>query len=155
MRARTFPVVLAWLAAACSNATAGQPCNTTADCVDEAVCIATSTLGRNLCMTPCEAGRRLCADGTVCLETSAGPRVCYLGGRTSIGDPCSDDEQCEAGTVCSVEHGACLQACRVPFSCACRDNERCEGPTELEGVCLEIPDASPIDGGLDAGCGTP
>jgi hypothetical protein len=94
-----------------------------------------------VCMADCDlTTTRLCDDGTVCTRASGPERpedlgVCYLGGATEVGAPCTGNLECVAGAIC-VDTGdtqACFRACRTDDGAACEANETC-APLEMMGT---------------------
>lgn len=101
------------------------------------VCLPAGTLGADggageahVCMRHCDydggtgVEQHLCADGTVCLAIE-GMNVCYRGGSHAIDTACTDDAQCEGGTICASDTRLCAQACTLGTNTPCRTNETC------------------------------
>lgn len=123
-----------------------DPCLTTFDCVDDAVCFTLPGApdGQGRCMAECTATERLCVGGEVCLGATSDPgtRVCYLGGPNDVGDGCAVTTDCELGSVC-VDLGdgtapSCVLACDLR-SPDCPMGMVCEELTEPAGFCAPEP----------------
>ncbi len=83
---------------------------------------------------------RLCDDGTVCTAVSSGvdrpasSGVCYLGGLTAVGSPCTHNTECAAGAICvQLSDGtqSCYRACTTAVTGQCDTSETC---TPLVGM---------------------
>ncbi|MBX7192491.1 MAG: hypothetical protein K1X94_10560 [Sandaracinaceae bacterium] len=128
--------VLACLAASalgCNGNGNGTPCTTDLDCQSSFVCVADPALPSARCMRLCEAGTRLCADGSVCLDL-AGGRACFPGGRVGFGEPCTASLDCEAGTVCPDAVRSCQQACG-PSLMVCAATQPCVDDATVGPYC--------------------
>jgi hypothetical protein len=119
--------------AGCAGSSNGEACLTDLDCQASFVCVADPGLPRARCMRPCAAGVRLCDDGAVCLEL-AGGRACYPGGAIGFGEACVRSLDCEAGTVCPLSTGRCMQACDGTLP-VCRDTELCVPGEDVGPFC--------------------
>jgi hypothetical protein len=129
-------LLLASLAlAACTDpALVGEECTDSADCDEELSCFEHEGAAISpVCMADCDLSTtRLCDDGTVCTVATgpsrpAGVGVCYLGGTTDVGSPCTGNLECVAGAIC-VDTGdtqACFRACSTDDGSACEEGEAC------------------------------
>jgi hypothetical protein len=135
---RTAGLAVALALVGCGAGDLGALCERPEDCLERLTCVENLD-GRGLCMLACEAGARLCDDGTVCLTTPTAGLMCWLGGTTPIGRPCETQLACEPGTVC--HEGVCLQACdlsRDRPDLVCERAEVCVAVASgsVDGVCV-------------------
>lgn len=84
-------------------------------------------------MRPCDATTRLCEDGSVC-TTFSGGRACYPGGTIGYAEPCTQNLDCEAGTVCPLAVGICSQACAEGLP-VCLLTEVCQADDAVGPYC--------------------
>ena len=120
----------------------GGICADAFDCTEEAVCF--SVPGSEArCMMRCAIEQVVCIDGEVCMAaaSAAGPHVCYLGGVTGVGQPCTDASTCELGATCvDVGDGTpsrCFEVCdrrapRCPLGQVCTTLEDPGGFCQVE-----------------------
>ena len=115
-----------------------EPCLTSEECVDGAVCF-DSPGDVALCMETCAVDVRLCEGGEVCIPVASDEEnVCYLGGVTEIGNTCVDSSVCVAGSVCIVEGdtGTCRAACDTRNPTCPAAGDVCTETTAPAGFCL-------------------
>lgn len=141
MRASILSLLV--LASACDTPRAeiGEPCLTTFDCVDDALCFGAAD-GQPVCMASCGADARLCDGGEVCVTSISDPeaRVCYIGGSEPLGDGCVGNDCAPGGTCIDVdeeegpEPPRCFAACdtRAP---ACPAGQSCRETRAPAGYC--------------------
>jgi hypothetical protein len=152
--------VIALVLVSCGKPT-GVRCTVQADCQAGLLCLSTGaasadagTSDTRLCMRPCDydAGppdggptvdQHLCADGTVCTPLE-GHRVCFPGSNHAIRTACTDDSQCEGGTICAPDTQLCTQACTVGYDIPCDTNEVC---VDVAGGICRVPAIIAGDGG--------
>lgn len=134
---------LALLGACTSPAEVGQPCTDSADCVAGASCISIGDPeeGVYVCMSDCDLTmERLCEGGEVCTDPIASSRpenlgICFLGGDTPIGSPCSENWECVRGSQCILPAGVCRRACTTDSTSGCEAGEVCTMLAGTAGFC--------------------
>ncbi len=102
----------------------GEVCNGPRDCVDEALCVGAKA-GGFLCMAECDARYSVC-DAGVCLALTPRPEsICYIGGTVAVGQDCSTNLDCVAGSLCigTADTFLCTTAC--DDSHGCRSDQHC------------------------------
>lgn len=128
------------LAGACGSTAPGEgaACSTSNACATGLSCV-NDAAGAPRCMRQCTRGSAVCDDGAACIDLTTSGAVCWLGGATAIGSPCSSGTQCERGGVCvSPASGAdsiCAQACLPPSTEFCAASETCTATTGGGGFC--------------------
>lgn len=143
-------VPLFFVSACTSPANVGEECTDTSDCKGGLSCIAQGSAADapTVCMTDCDLTMtRLCDDGSVCTTVLSPGRdpnvgVCYLGGTTGVGSPCTANLECERGAIC-VDTGdmqACYRACSTDTG-GCPSGETCAPLTGAgtDGFCQAVP----------------
>lgn len=110
-------------------------CTTDLDCQSTFVCVADPALDGARCMRECAEEDRLCDDGSVC-TAFAGGRACFPGGSVGVGEACTANLACEAGTVCVPSLRRCLQACDG-VSPVCALTEICRDDATVGAYCVE------------------
>lgn len=126
------------LAGCTTPAELGEPCVDSADCAAGLSCIVLMHEDARVCMPDCDlTTTRLCDDGAVCTPVASVGRpaelgVCYLGGTTAVGSPCTAPLACVRGALCVVagDQQVCRRACRTDGS-ECDASEVC---TPLENM---------------------
>ena len=121
---------------ACSSPLAvGEECSDSADCMEGLSCFfSNGDMSQSVCMFDCDdTMMRLCDGGEVCIpaELMGIPReaeVCFLGGDTLVGSPCTDSLDCERGSLCVIigADQVCARACSTDEPTACQGAETCE-----------------------------
>lgn len=144
MSARTMWVMVALtvgsLAGACGSTAPGEgeACSTSNACATGLSCV-NDAAGAPRCMRQCTRGSAVCDDGSACIDLTTSGAVCWLGGATALGSPCSGGTQCARGGVCvSASSGAdptCEQACLPPSAEYCAAGESCVATTSGGGFC--------------------
>lgn len=134
--------LLALVSVGCDTprAAIGEPCLTTFDCADDALCFGAAD-GQPVCMAPCDADERLCEGGEVCTTSISDPeaRVCYIGGAEPLGDGCVGSDCAPGGTCIDVDGDGpevprCYQACDTR-SPACPAGQSCIETGAPAGYC--------------------
>lgn len=130
-----LPIVALALAACTNPVEVGQECSDSNDCVDGSSCFFTDgMMMRSVCMRDCDdATTRICEMGEVCIPATlmGAPReqgVCFLGGETPIGSPCTDTFDCAIGSLCVMvgDQQNCYRACSTDDPSRCLATETCE-----------------------------
>ena len=128
----------------------GEECTNSADCEVGLSCFFVDVdMTRSVCMSDCdEATTRLCAGGEVYIPatTDGAPRelgVCFLGGTTPVGSPCTNTFGCTLGALCVDLGGSeqtCYRACSTGDGSACTSTETCEGLVGMgtKGYCAPM-----------------
>jgi V8-like Glu-specific endopeptidase len=92
--------------------TLGEPCDADADCASAGTCLTDGSA--HYCSRACDGGMESCPRGYHCRAMS-----CVRGTLGGLGEPCSTNEDCEAGTFCAVRGAQswCTQLCTTSVPC--------------------------------------
>lgn len=88
----------------------------------------------SICMSACQNPGEACESGDLCVTTSQGPSVCYIG--RTVGENCQGSEQCASGQSCinSPEDGPiCVLNCDTSGT-LCTDGTYCM-ETGSQSIC--------------------
>lgn len=131
-------------------AAVGDECEASTDCAS--LLCADPGDGRRRCVRACQGDSGLCAAGLACAAYPSECGACVdpsiLGGARYLGEPCSDNAQCDTG-ICIESEGAkmCSRACSD--NVACGEGFRChEGncergaPEGVGGICRDTSDCA-------------
>ena len=112
----------------------GDPCGGPLACPENTECV--SQGNQSVCMELCDTPGEPCDSGVMCVATSEGPSICYLGSDTEPRDGCTSDAQCLEGQRClrDATSGTCVDPCQTAGE-LCDGGELCS--TTSEGnLCL-------------------
>jgi hypothetical protein len=134
--------VVSCVIAGCHGSVAGRLCDRSA-CPANFECVVAGD-GMYRCMQSCSLNETVCTDGSACLPvmgpTGTMSSVCYLGGMTAIGQPCTAIGDCTRTGVCiqsqTTGQTACFVGCNLDGSHMCPGGGACQ-PTigNTEGFC--------------------
>lgn len=113
----------------------GAPCDGPLSCGEDMACV--NRQGDFVCMDRCDTTYRICPKGEVCTSVSGGTiNVCYLGGATEQGQPCTSNIECQKGLLCigTADERYCMPACHSEDT-SCAQGQQCLFIQNDRGFC--------------------
>lgn len=123
------------------NPDVGRACDSEMTCPTGMHCLPDAE-GDTVCMEACASDdMTTCLDGSLCLDTTLGARVCWIGGPASIGDVCTSHTECENGGLCvridGMPDATCFRACNVGSTNDCFEDQSCVATSDgSHGFCV-------------------
>ncbi|MAQ15088.1 MAG: hypothetical protein CMN30_09890 [Sandaracinus sp.] len=126
----------------------GESCTANVECIT-GYCLDPGD-GDRRCLAPCEGDSGQCLAGEVCLAGAGSCGACIpeeiFSGPRSLGEPCSDDDECVSGD-CFTDEGVtyCSRVCTGDEECGdmfhCRSGQCIRGPRQsVGGGCVDNED---------------
>jgi hypothetical protein len=141
MRAIVGVWVLVSLGAGCGQGVTGRACVLGSTTCPSGWECAGPPGGPTHCEQDCSLSETVCHDGSFCIANGASPMggVCYLGGTTPIGQPCTDNTDCVRTGICIRSaiggQAACFVGCNIDGTHGCPNGGTCQPTTGTAGYC--------------------